>query len=573
MKNISKKATEKTIYYINSFFLLVIFLEIILKFILVIKHRIGWDEFYFLSILHSYKRHELTQPFQSFHVHLLGWVPGIAENEVIQIIASRCFLFLLFIASGVFLYLIAREFLNRGGALFSVFCWLSFSNIINHGASLRADSFCTFFFLLACFALLRPNWTRLWTAIAGIAMGLSVLVSIKAIIHLASLFALLGILFLSSHQKKTSLNRIILFITFLALTFGFGFGIHRETLAPTTLMAEQDFISRTSSQAKIFDEFFPKLGYFADTIRKNMITWWLLGVGVFYSILDLKRVDNKKALVLLPFLIPLLSLPFYRNAFPYYYFFIIAPAILFCGFLPHRILQGFQNTGSKFLLLPLVIICLPIAGSAGFHYFKAFNKPSKPQTEILSVIHKMFPDPVPYIDGCSAVSSYPKVGFFMSNWGFENYYATGRPIFRKILQEQHPQFILADTPHLDFRLQRNHTFFEINHDFFEMDKQVLENNYIRYWGMIWLPGKTLHTLVAGKQQTFEILIPGPYVVESSHSVFIDKMNIKPGEKTILTSGNHLIEAQKHYQNIVLRWDKIKYRPTTPPPEISTFYGF
>ncbi|MEZ4483964.1 MAG: hypothetical protein R2864_05005 [Syntrophotaleaceae bacterium] len=270
---------------------------------------------------------------------------------------------------------------------------------------------------------------------------------------------------------------------------------------------------------------------------------------------------------------PIFTLPFYRNAFPYYYFFIIAPAILFCGFLPHRILQDFQKTGSKALLLPPAIICLPIAGSAAFHYYKAFNKPNKPQEEILSVVHKMFPAPVPYIDGCSAVSSFPKVGFFMSNWGFENYFAAGKPLFRNILQEQQPQFILADTPHLDFRLPRNHMFFEINHDFFEKDKHVLENNFVRYWGMIWLPGKVLHNLTAGKQQSFEILIPGPYVVDSSHPVVIDNKNLKPGEKAILTPGNHLIEAKENNQKIVLRWDKIEYIPTTPPPEISTFYGF
>lgn len=573
MKKICEQTTEKTIYRINLVLISIIIFELALKFLLVIRHKVGWDEFYFLSMVHSFKRGELNQPFQSFHVHILGWVPWISENEVIQVIAARCFLLLLFIASGVLLYRIALEFSNRSGALFSVFCWLSFSNVIHHGASLRADSFCTFFFLFACFALLRNNWTHLWAAIAGIAMGLSLLVTIKAAIHLVSLLVLLSVLFLISHKKRPTLNKTVLFIALLALTFGLGFGIHRATLAPTTLIAEQGFISQTYSQVGIFDEFFPRLGFFSESIRKNLIIWCLLGIGVFYSILDLKRGHKKKTLITLSFLIPLLSLPFYRNAFPYYYFFIIAPAILFCGFLPQRILQDYQKTGSKTLLLLLVIIWLPIASCAGFNFFKAFNQPNKPQTELLSVIHKMFPEPVPYIDGCSAVAAYPKVGFFMSNWGFEKYLAAGKPIFRQILQEQHPQFILADTPHLDFRLQRNHMFFEINHDFFEMDQQLLEENYIRYWGMIWLPGKTLHSLMAGKQQTFEILIPGPYVIESSHSVILDNEDKKSGEKTNLKPGNHTIESIKDDQSIVLRWDKIEYRPKTPPPKMSSFYGF
>ncbi|MEZ4483963.1 MAG: hypothetical protein R2864_05000 [Syntrophotaleaceae bacterium] len=69
--------------------------------------------------------------------------------------------------------------------------------------------------------------------------------------------------------KKTVSKKIALFSSLVALTFGLGFILHRQTLVQTTLLAEQDFISRTSSQARIFDEFFPKVGYFSDSLRKT----------------------------------------------------------------------------------------------------------------------------------------------------------------------------------------------------------------------------------------------------------------------------------------------------------------
>jgi hypothetical protein len=557
----------------NIILALVIISELFLKLFLLLRNRIGWDEFYFLSKVHSFQRGELTQPFQTFHVHLLGWVPWISTNEVIQIIAARCFLFLLFLASGILLYLIARNFFDRTAALFAVFCWLSLSNVIQHGSSLRADSFCSFFFLLACFALLREGRTRSWAAVAGIAMGLSLMVSIKAAIHVVSLLALLGAAWMISAEKKPVFRKAAAFLSVMVLTFGLGFLIHRGTLPLPDAAMQQTFVRHASSKTIVFKEFFPRWAYFAGTFANNFFIWLLLVVGVCITILELIRKRNKKGLIALSFLVPLLSLPFYRNAFPYYYFFIISPAILFCSVLPRRILQDFRRTGSGTLLFCLSLIFLTIAGSAAFHFINAFRHDNDSQAELIGVIHKMFPEPVPYIDGCAAVASYPNAGFFMSTWGFENYLAAGQPIFRRILQEKRPQFMLANTPHLDFRFPRDHLFFKINHDFMDEDKKILRENFIKYWGMLWLPGKTLQFGKTGEQQIFDILIPGIYAIEGKNHVIIDGKLNSPGETFFLAAGKHSAQPVKNGRKIILRWGEVSHIPTNPPPSISTFYGF
>lgn len=558
---------------INLFLSLIIFFGFFLKFLLVLKHKIGWDEFYFLSKVHLYQRGELTEPFQNFHVHLLGWVPLISPNEITQIIAARCVLFILFIVSGFLLYKIARHFINQTGALVAVLCWISLSNVIQHGSSLRYDSFCSFFFLLACFALLRKNRQWLWSAIAGASMGISLLISIKAAIHVITLFVLLSAIFIISSEKKPIFQKGAIFTTLLLITFSTGFLVHKNMLPMPLTTMHENFVHHAGAKAIVYQQFFPQLGYFSLTLRNNPVTWWLLGVGVFFTILELIKTREGNGFIALAFLVPLLSLPFYRNAFPYYYNFIIAPAFLFCGILPQRILRDFQKTGSRALLLIFTIICVPIIVFAGGHFLKAFDQDNKSQVYLFDVIHKMFPKPAPYIDGCSAVASYPKSGFFMSTWGFEDYLATGQPVFHRILQEEQPRFLLANTPHLDFSFPKDHPFFKFNHDFFEEDRKVLEENYVPFWGMIYLPGKILHNTESNKKQEFKIIISGKYIIDCNHKVIIDGKSLYPKEEIILNRGKHLFESTAENQTTILRWNEIDYIPSYPAPKVSTFYGF
>jgi hypothetical protein len=569
----NSEEVESQIRRVNCILFVAILCGFLLKLFLIFWHKIGWDEFHFLSMVHSYQNGNLTQTFQTFHVHLLGWVPWVSVNEVYQIIAARYFLFLLFVGSGILLYLIARHFFHKTGALFSVFCWVSFSNIIHHGSSLRYDSFCSFFFLLACFALLKDNKTRLWSAIAGIAMGLSLLISVKASIHVVSLFAMLSVLLVISAEKKLCFQKAVYFITLMALTYWIGLSIHQNTLPTVSVVTPQSFFKGASSKAITLDKFFSNIWFFSETVRYNLVIWWLLVVGVYYKIFEFKKNREKKWIIALTFLVPLFSILFYRNAFPYYYVFIMAPAILFCGILPQRILQEFKKTGSKAQLIKFTIIFLIIFCGAGVHFFNSFGKNNNSQAELFSVIHKMFPEPVPYIDGCSAVASFPKIGFFMSTWGFENYLTSGQPVFRRLLEEKQPQFMLANTPHLDFKVSRNNSFFEINYDFLEEDRKILEENFINFWGMLWLPGKTLNFEMSGEIQKFEILIPGPYIIESNEQVILNNQLKSPGAEIFLTTGSHTAQAVRNAQSIVLRWNNVDYIPQYNPPATSFFYGF
>ncbi len=59
-------------------------------------------------------------------------------------------------------------------------------------------------------------------------------------------------------------------------------------------------------------------------------------LGISYSIKK-QHEYNTNIFLAYAFLMPILTLLFYRNAYPYYYVFIIAPAIIFCGVIMHHI--------------------------------------------------------------------------------------------------------------------------------------------------------------------------------------------------------------------------------------------
>lgn len=404
-------------------------------------------------------------------------------------------------------------------------------------------------------------------------MGISLLISIKAAIHVVSLVILLGIMWLVLPSKKMAIKNGLFFVILLFSTFGSGFYIHSSNLPSPPIAAQQNFMHHASSKVIRLTDLFPNGGYFSDTIRFNPVTWWLLGIGLFYLVMEFKKTRNRYTLLPLAFLVPLMSLPFYRNAYPYYYVFIMAPALLFCGFLPQRILHSFKATGSRSSLLVFFLLVFSLIGGAGFHFTKAFSQTNEKQMLLFDAIHMMFPAPVPYIDGCSAVASYPQLGFFMSHWGFEDYLAKGEPVFRRILQKNHPRFLLADTPHLDFTIPRQHPFFQINYDFFPEDKTILEDNFVPYWGMIWIPGKTLHLQKTGDRQELEILIPGPYLIAGDNPVILDDVIRSPGDRVILTEGLHSARSTVNFQHVVLRWADMHAPPDNPPPVLQTFYGF
>jgi hypothetical protein len=326
----------------------------------------------------------------------------------------------------------------------------------------------------------------------------------------------------------------------------------------------------------IFSKLIPEPGYLRTIFYENLFIWmvWLAGlVMVIYYLILKKNMRMSKYYLMLPLLIPLLSLLSYKFAYPYFYAFIIPPAVLFSGVLINKLVNDFKSRGSKITLVTIFSLILIFFLNFMAHYkIHAFNQ-TVSQKEIVDVVHKIFSEPVPYIDRCSMISSFPKVGLQMTTWDMEKYVDANRPIMRRILLKHSPVFILANIVHLDLSLPRGQTgIYKIN-PLFEEDFNILKENFIHHWGSIYVAGKQFYFDSIGRSQIIKILIPGIYTLEADGKVMINGVVYEPGSKIKFERMTYTIEPLKLPMTVRLRWGNDLYKPSFKPSTQPLFWGY
>jgi len=561
---------------LEKLLILAIALALLLKLHLLFVANVNWDEFFYLAKVHDYLRGDLAIPLQTFHVHAFTWLPSVTENEVDQVIAARLVVYGLGLASALMIYRIGRRSLDRLPALFGLLCYLSFSYVIEHGTSFRFDPIATFLFLASVTLLLSalPRWIAAGAAAVTIAAAL--MITIKSVFYLSVLGLLLLGPLLRRETRLEGLKAALTFALSLALGFLVLYLLHRASLGTLETQDAAGFAGKAADKVMRHGVFFPRLPYFVHSLIENLVVWVCLASGTFILAKQALRRDGTeatKSAMLLAFLVPLVSLLFYRNAFPYFYVFLLPLACLACGASFAALLR--LRPGSLLRSPGLIAfgLVLALCVSFGKIYLGVAAQSTQLQRETIALVHRLFPAPVPYIDRCSMVSSFPKVGFFMSSWGMENYLEAGRPIFRNLIERDRPPFLLANSLSLDPAMSQEELRAMGGHTLLEEDFAILRETYVHHWGTLYVAGKRLE-ISAGEPVGFEILIPGRYTLEAAGDVTIDGSRIAAGSTLMLTAGAHTIGAVGDgLDEVVLRWGEDLYRPPDPPPAGWIFAGF
>ena len=548
-----------------------------LKLHLVFAMNVNWDEFYFLSLVHDYLRGTLTNPLQTVHVHLFTWLPWISGNEVEQVIAARILLLGLAGLSCGLTYLIGCRFLSHPAALFAVLCYLSFSLGIEHQTSFRADPLGAFLFLVALGLWLRLK-NRHWSAgLAGAAIGCALMITIKSVFFLPVFAALLLYELKSRETRRRAIHGGLVFSLGLFVTFAVLFLLHRESLAIPDPIEASRYVRNSAAKVIVWHDLLPRWRYLARSLVEDGVIWLMLAAGVVAVVARRREVSTifgQRPVTLLFFLLPLASLAIYRNAYPYYYVFILSPAILFCGVVFDSLLGNGSRLPTRNPRLWLVGLTAAVAIKFGMHYITNDDDRTVAQREIVALVHELFPQPTPYIDRNGMISSYPKQGFFMSTWGLENYLAAGRPIFEDVVRDRRPLFLIVNSPSLDPNKPRSALIDAGEHPLLEADAAVLRANYIHHWGALYVAGKTLTFRRPGQHQPFEIMIPGVYTLESDGALTIDGSRIEPGSRVKLRAGRHIaLTRDADVGNARLRWGDNLRRPNVPPSDMPIFARF
>jgi len=388
--------TEKHINLLNAILLSLTAISLIVKLYLIFTLKINWDEFFFLSKVHLHLNSTQERAlFQNFHVLFFSWIPMISSNEVNQVISARMVLFCLLVGSSVFIYRIGILFLNKSGVLFSLLCYLCLSNMMIHAASFRADPICSFLFIASVYLMLSHKARPFAMAGCGSLMALSLMISIKASFHLFTLGLIFLCFIIQFQDKKRTLVYLGYFSAVFFIFLGLIFFFHQ--FGKVTAVGSNPFVFAAQAAKKVIFQagFFPARGFFAISLYENATVWVLtfIGIGIWIKEVFIFK-DGLPYCIPFAFLFPLLTLFFYRNAFPYYYVFIMAPAIIFAGKVIHMAMEDFRKSSSTLHIFFAGLFIFLVFFQFVINFSKIPHNEAADQRIFFDQIHQIFPRPV-----------------------------------------------------------------------------------------------------------------------------------------------------------------------------------
>jgi len=539
---------------------------------------IHWDEFFFLSKVYSYLRGDLTGALQTGHVHAFTWLRFVSENEVTQIVAARTVILGLQAATCWFIFAVTKRLFDRTAGFVAVFAYLSFGYVQDHGTSFRADPIAVFLIMGAMWVLLRERRGLVGPILAGLGAALALMVTIKSFAYVPVL-AMAILCLRPAVPARTAIRDAMMFGATTVLGTVLLYLLHKGALADGNGFSATTMIAKNSVRLLGMSESSGHYDYLKWSLSKDVTIWLVMLVGLCAAAIGLLRdaPQRRRAIGLLGLAAPLLTIPFYRNAFPYYYVFALAGPIVLCGGGVAAIAALFGSWPRTSRAMIALIAASLVAGF-GARYGHRLKDRNAVQHQLVAAVRCMFPQPVPYIDRASMIPSFPQVGFFMSTLGMQIYHAHGQPIMRKLIVSRRPVFIIANTGSLKLERPPEQARTVGRYPLLPADAALLRANYVHHWGQIWVAGKRIGIPRAGKSGRFEVLIPGTYTLEAQSRVVIDGIAREPGHKVYFNQGWHTVSAEAAHarttpDEIVLRWGADLYRPKEAPVPGRLFLPF
>lgn len=524
---------------------------LVAKFVLAWRININWDEFFFLCHVHELARGDLTLLYQGAYTQLFRWLPFIEGDEIDQIIVARLIMLTLLAVTALLLWKLAAVWVRWEIAGIAPLCYLSVSPVLRHAGSFRADSLLAPLSLAVLVLLAKPRPGNHALLAAGMAFGAALAVTLKAVFLLPVVAALcmLNCTPVNKDRLVGLLRTFLLFGCWSALFAIVLLGLHGLSVSPAQETA--DFASATISKTLVDVPFFRRATEYYQTLYTDRLAWMLLYAGTFAALLQSRyRPAAACSLALLPIL-------FYRNAFPYYYVVMLAPACVLVAILSDTAMRELASRSYRLAAfgLPLVTV-IALAMHATFNLYELRSDEQVQQRALVAAVHRVFPLPVSYIDHSGMIASFPKVNLFMSTWGIENYRADGRSFMEHAIAHHRPPLLLANRPVLDPDWPQFKRLLP-------RDRALIEQFYLPYWGSIRVAGARF-AIVGDQTVGVELPFPGRYRVEASQPLLIDGVLRRQGDTVEIA--NKVVELKSASgANLTGRFIMAGAQPAPPGP--------
>jgi hypothetical protein len=489
----------------------------LLQMILVFTKSINWDEFLHYSQVYDLPRGRVVWATQTLHARLFAWAPWVSHDVITQLEVARLGM-LAFEAVAVWMIvLMSRQLVDRQSAFLTGLVYLAGGYVFLHGFSFRPDPMITATLMVSLYLIARRDLTARTILLCGVLIGVAGVMSIKSVMYFPC-FA--GVAWYRVAERKRgaaqTIARIAAIPVVAALIFYLTMTLHRQGIATTQDVAVKGF--GVSANAYLLSELFHGARY---TVTQALVAP-VITVGTLILPFAWRRHSKAEKVMLVGLLAPLVTLIFYRNTFPYFFVFLLAPV---CVAISPSIAMIARRYGAS-NLLPIVL-----ATPAVLLAIQPYGVLPR-QHALIGEIHRLFPQPTGYLAYTGFVPDYPRIiPGLISGVGLTYYYRMGKPIIANSIERGDVGFVLSDTDAVSAGLEGR----TVPGSLQPRDFAALHGNFIPYVSDLWIAGKML--CPASGAQSLEIYRPGIYSLEGG-TVTIDRTPVRDGSSIILTAGRH-----------------------------------
>jgi hypothetical protein len=486
-----------------------------LQVFMIFTQSLNWDEFFHYSQVYELARGQLTRDYQVLHARVFAWVPWLKGDVITQLQIARVGMLGFELITLVAVVGLARQFTDRTAAWLAGLAWLSGGYVFLHGFSFRSDPMATAGLMVALYIMARSKLNWLAILLASLAIALAFMATLKSALYAPCFAGVAWLRFTRSEDRWGLVQRCAAVAVLAPLLFGSLYFLHRAGLpvaTPTTAGL------LPSGGTRFFAEgLFPRgLHVLLQLIYAPVLPLALLA-ALWVTLRQ--RGAGAELVAIGGLLAPALAVVLYRNAFPYYFVFALAPFAVAAatGFAWLQQRHGQPATVAVLLLSPIML---------------TVTEPRQllpRQRAVLAEVNRLYPVRPLHLSYSGMPADYPRVvNHLVSGIGIESYYHAGRPRIAEAVATGELRFVIADTPIIVDAL----TGKPVPRTLLPEDVAALRRNYVHYWGPLWLPGRQVTH--AG---TLDIELAGEYSLGEA-AIVLDGVRVDPGETVVLDKGIH-----------------------------------